>query len=426
MRLRPSFVISVYWLFHPRWRKSLRLATAPVLLHFFTPCSEHEDLASIIHRENSGGNEQQQSQNHLISPGAHTAQENNTMPIQAEQTGIPGPLSSQYENFGGLEFSRDDDAGFFVEHIYSQVRNPVRNINLSKKKSFYFFLFFFWKFLHFYKDYRRADQLHNTPTQYSSPHEDAKSISPGVNTVSSVFKICFNFSHSIFLHNLSRSNRSSSSLLTTVSTQHRRSPLLLPQAAWAACFLFLPCRRFLLPQNQTLFNPDSVPPPGSLTNKDTTVTLPCLPPPPSQARTASKRLLTKQVSTDRRRSTTATTLLLDMTSETFSTSTITTELQTTAPLTSEWSCTHKLWASRLWAWCRWSTAARSRDLTTRDFAQSAATLLPVSITAFARARAARASSRYETTGFFIFKQISENGAEKRQVRVSREQKLPDW
>ena len=55
------------------------------------------------------------------------------MPIQAEQTGIPGPLSSQYENFGGLEFSRDDDAGFFVEHIYSQVRNPVRNINLSNK-----------------------------------------------------------------------------------------------------------------------------------------------------------------------------------------------------------------------------------------------------------------------------------------------------
>ncbi|CBY20544.1 unnamed protein product [Oikopleura dioica] len=73
------------------------------------------------------------------------------MPIQAEQTGIPGPLSSQYENFGGLEFSRDDDNGFFVEHIYSQ-------------------------------DYRRADQLHSTPTQYSSPHEDAKSISPGVNT----------------------------------------------------------------------------------------------------------------------------------------------------------------------------------------------------------------------------------------------------
>ena len=44
------------------------------------------------------------------------------MPIQAaEATGIPGPLSSQYENFGGLEFSREDDNGFFVDHIYSQV-----------------------------------------------------------------------------------------------------------------------------------------------------------------------------------------------------------------------------------------------------------------------------------------------------------------
>ena len=63
------------------------------------------------------------------------------MPIQAEQTGIPGPLSSQYENFGGLEFSRDDDAGFFVEHIYSQVRNPVRNINLANKSFLIFFFF---------------------------------------------------------------------------------------------------------------------------------------------------------------------------------------------------------------------------------------------------------------------------------------------
>lgn len=55
------------------------------------------------------------------------------MPIQAEQTGIPGPLSSQYENFGGLEFSRDDDNGFFVEHIYSQVGNLIQNTNLSNK-----------------------------------------------------------------------------------------------------------------------------------------------------------------------------------------------------------------------------------------------------------------------------------------------------
>lgn len=132
MRIRPSFVT-------PSIDSSalvggkLCVPNGASFSSFFTACSEHEDLTRIIHRENSASSEQHQ--NHLLSPGAATENAQNTMPIQAEATGIPGPLSSQYENFGSLEFSRDDDNGFFVEHIYSQVRNHAKistcQINLA-------------------------------------------------------------------------------------------------------------------------------------------------------------------------------------------------------------------------------------------------------------------------------------------------------
>ena len=177
--------------------------------HFFTPCSEHEDLANIIHRENSGSSEQ--NQNHLISPGAAQENTQNTMPIQAEQTGIPGPLSSQYENFGGLEFSRDDDNGFFVEHIYTQVGNRVQNINLSNK-SFLISIHIFANIQNFTLFRTIAEQtsftvlLHNIALLTRTRNQSLLASTRYIHRI--LFMLIFLFS--IFLHNQWRSNRSNS------------------------------------------------------------------------------------------------------------------------------------------------------------------------------------------------------------------------